>query len=88
MTIPGIKDPAVPFGSFVVVSGVSGFIGSHVADQTLAAGYKVRGTTRSVQKSAWVEEYFKKRYGSDNFELIEVPDMAAEGAFDEAVKGK
>ena len=65
----------------------SGFIGSHAADQALAAGYKVRGTTRSVQKSAWVEEYFKQKYGSDNFELIEVPDMIAEGAFDEAVIG-
>ncbi|KAJ4243684.1 hypothetical protein NW757_011111 [Fusarium falciforme] len=87
MTIPGIKYPAVPYGSFVVISGVSGFIGSHVADQALAAGYKVRGTTRSVQKSAWVEEYFKTKYGPNNFELIEVPDMAAEGAFDKAARG-
>ncbi|WAO95968.1 Aldehyde reductase [Fusarium falciforme] len=70
MTIPGIKYPAVPYGSFVVISGVSDFIGSHVADQALAAGYK-----------------FKTKYGPNNFELIEVPDMAAEGAFDKAARG-
>ena len=87
MTIPGIQDPAIPLGSFIVVSGVSGFIGSHVADQLLAAGYKVRGTTRSVQKSVWLEVYFKNKYSSDSFELIQVPDMAAESAFDEAVIG-
>lgn len=88
MTIPGIASPAVPYGEFIVVSGVTGFIGSHVADQLLTAGYKVRGTTRSVRKGVWAEEYFKKKYGSDNFELREVPDMAAEGAFDEVVQGE
>lgn len=87
MTIQGIKDPAIPFGSIVVVSGVSGFIGSHVADQVLAAGYKVHGTTRSVQKSSWVEEMFQKKYGTSNFTLFEVPDMAAEDAFEQVVKG-
>ncbi|KAL3472585.1 hypothetical protein BJX99DRAFT_235214 [Aspergillus californicus] len=86
-TITGIKNPAIPSGSWVVISGVSGFIGSHVADQTLAAGYKVRGTARSKQKSRWVEDYFKSKYGSDQFELVDVPDMTADGAFDQAVKG-
>ena len=88
MTIPGIRDPALPFGSIVVISGVSGFIGSHVADQVLAAGYKVRGTTRSVEKNAWVIDHFRAKYGAENFELVEVPDMEAEGAFNEAVSGK
>ncbi|KAM6540363.1 hypothetical protein FALCPG4_002081 [Fusarium falciforme] len=84
MTISGIKDPAVPLGSLIVISGVSGFIGSHVADQTLAAGYRVRGTTRSVLRSAWVEDFFRSKYGLDSFELVEVPDMALEAAFDAA----
>lgn len=88
MTIPGIQDPAVSYGSLIVVSGVTGFIGSHVADQILAAGYKVRGTTRNAHNGAWVEVYFKNKYGSDNFELSEVPDMAAENAFDQVVTGK
>ena len=87
MSIPGIKDPAVPLGSLVIVSGVTGFIGSHVADQVLAAGYKVRGTTRNTRKGAWVEDYFKNKYGSDNFELSEVLDMAAQNAFDQVITG-
>ncbi|KAM0286009.1 hypothetical protein ACHAQH_001199 [Verticillium albo-atrum] len=85
MTIPGIKEAAVPYGSLVVVSAASGFIGSHVADQVLAAGYKVRGTTRSSQRSARISEYFGKKYGAENFELFEVPDMSVEGVFDISV---
>ena len=88
MPIPGIMDPAIPLGSVVVISGVSGFLGSHIADQVLAAGYKVRGTTRSVERTAWVADYFKEKYGPDSFELIEVPTMEADNAFDSVVLGK
>lgn len=66
--------PAVLYGEVVVVSGATGFIGSHIADQLLAGGYQVRGTTRSVQKGAWLEEFFQGKYGSGNFELKGVPD--------------
>lgn len=88
MTTPNIKSPAVPFGSLIVISGATGFIGSHVVDQALAAGYRVRGTTRDVEKAAWEVEHFEKKYGADKFELVAVPDMGVETAFDEAVKGK
>lgn len=71
----------------MVVTGVSGFVGSHVADQALSSGYKVRGTTRSVAKTGWVKDYFTEKYGTGSFELIEVPDMEAAGVFDEAVRG-
>ncbi|KAF9872767.1 aldehyde reductase [Colletotrichum karsti] len=87
MTIPGIPNPAVPYGSIVVISGASGFIGSHVADQALAAGYKVRGTTRDVQKNQWIVDLFTEKYGKGTFELLAVPDMEAERAFDNAVDG-
>ncbi|KAH6962400.1 aldehyde reductase [Ilyonectria sp. MPI-CAGE-AT-0026] len=85
MVIPGISEPAIPYGSLVVVSGACGFIGSHIVDQALAVGFKVRGTTRSVERSSWARKYFHGKYGPQNFDLIEVPDMAAEGAFDTAV---
>ncbi|KAM0516790.1 hypothetical protein ACHAPS_008527 [Verticillium nonalfalfae] len=87
MGIPSIKEPAVPYGSVVVISGASGFIGSHIVDQVLAAGYKVRGTTRNLQRSAWMNEFFAKQYGPEKFELIQVPDMDVDGAFDDAVAG-
>lgn len=87
MPLRGIHSPAIPYGSLIVVSGVNGFIGSHVADQTLAAGFRVRGTTRSVHRNEWVQEYFKNKYGSEVFELVEVPDMTVDGAFDSALEG-
>lgn len=82
------EDPAIPKGSTVLVTGASGWVGSNVADQFLAYGYKVRGTTRDVNKAAWMKETFEKKYGSGVFELVSVPDMVADGAYDEAVKGK
>ncbi|KAK5121073.1 hypothetical protein LTR85_005557 [Meristemomyces frigidus] len=77
----------IPKGSTVLVTGVNGFIASHVADQFLAAGYNVRGTVRSKSKADWLYERFDKLYGKGKFECVEVPDMVQEGAFDEAVKG-
>ncbi|KAJ9640951.1 hypothetical protein H2199_005619 [Coniosporium tulheliwenetii] len=71
----------------ILVTGANGLIAGHVADQFLAAGYKVRGTARDVQKSKWLAELFDSKYGSGKFELVAVEDMTAEGAFDEAVKG-
>lgn len=79
--------PAIPKGSLVVVTGVNGYVASHVADQLLTAGYKVRGTVRSVDKSHWINEVFEKRYGGGKFETVVVEDMIHDGAFDEVVKG-
>lgn len=78
----------IPKGSAVVVTGVNGFIGSHVADQFLQFGFKVRGTVRDTAKNIWVSNLFERKYGKDSFELVSVPDMTVDGAFDEAVKGK
>ena len=65
---------AIPTGSLVVVSGATGNIGSHIIDQLLQAGYRVRGTVRDVEKGAWVTEHFGAKYGADNIEIIEVKD--------------
>lgn len=78
---------AIPKDSIVLVTGATGYIGSHVADQFLEAGYRVRGTTRSVDKAAALEKLWSEKYGSDKVEFVEIKDMAKEGAFDEAVKG-
>ncbi|WAO97170.1 Epimerase domain-containing protein [Fusarium falciforme] len=78
---------AVPKGSTVLVTGANGLLGSHIADQFLTYGYKVRGTVRDPEKSSWLADVFEKNYGKGSFELFKVPDMAAKSAFDEAVKG-
>ena len=78
---------AISKGSTIFITGVNGFIGSHIADQFLRLGFKVRGTTRSLEKNTWISALFKRRYGNGTFELAEVPDMRKQGAFVQAVKG-
>lgn len=74
-------------GSLVLVTGVSGFIASHTANQFLEAGYRVRGTVRSLNKADWLYKLFDEKYGKGKFEAVEVPDMMADNAFDDAIKG-
>ena len=71
----------------MLITGVSGFIASHTANQFLEAGYRVRGTVQDIEESKWMYELFDSKYGSGKFEAVVVPDMATSGAFDEAVKG-
>ncbi|KAJ7466026.1 D-lactaldehyde dehydrogenase [Mycena latifolia] len=76
--------PAVSSGK-VLVSGANGFIAAWVVRSLLEEGFSVRGAVRSENKGVHLREMFAS-YG-DKFELVVVPDMAREGAFDDAVKG-
>ncbi|KAL3469136.1 NAD(P)-binding protein [Aspergillus californicus] len=82
-----LPNPAIPKGSLVVVTGVNGWVGSQVANQFLASGYRVRGTVRDIVKSAWLTALFNGKYGTGNFELVIVKDMNVDGAFDNVTKG-
>ncbi|ORY63202.1 uncharacterized protein BCR38DRAFT_516239 [Pseudomassariella vexata] len=85
--MPSLEEPALHEGSTVLVTGANGFLGSHIADQFLHYGFKVRGTVRDVNKNVWLADIFREKYGEGRFELWEIPDMAAQGFLDEAVKG-
>ncbi|KAK5170972.1 uncharacterized protein LTR77_004116 [Saxophila tyrrhenica] len=74
-------------GDLVLITGCSGYIASQTANQFLEAGYRVRGTVRSKEKVEWLYALFDAKYGKGKFEHVVVPDMMAEGAFDEAVEG-
>ena len=74
-------------GSLVLVTGANGYIGSHIVDQLLQLGYRVRGTVRTEAKGQWLREYADKKYGQGKLDLVVVPDMGVKGAFDQAVKG-
>jgi nucleoside-diphosphate-sugar epimerase len=65
----------------------NGLIASHVVDQLMWAGYNIRGTVRTPEKCAWMEPLYSKRHGPGRFELIQVADFDAPGAWDAAVKG-
>lgn len=79
--MPTISPPAK-----VLVTGASGFVASWVIKELLDEGYTVRGTLRSIDKSEQYPPSIKKEAESGRLEFVEVPDMAVEGAFDDAVR--
>jgi nucleoside-diphosphate-sugar epimerase len=76
---------AVSSPAKVLVTGANGYLAVWVVKKYLEAGYSVRGTVRSLSKSAFLTERFSN-YG-DKLELVVVEDITKDGAFDEVVKG-
>ena len=68
----------------VLVTSANDYFATWVLNKYLEAGYSVRGTVRSLSKSAFLVDKFA-HYG-DRFELVVVEDVTKDGAFDEAVK--
>lgn len=74
--------------SWILVTGVTGHIASHVTLQLLQRGYKVRGTVRDLTAASWlIEDLFKDAAVAGNFELTLVPDFSHPDAFKDAVRG-
>jgi nucleoside-diphosphate-sugar epimerase len=79
---------AIPKGSWVLVTGATGFVASHTIKLFLERGFKVRGTVRDVKGAAWLtQDVFKSFADHGDFELVHVPDLGAKHAFDDAIKG-
>lgn len=68
----------------VLLTGVNGYIGSHILDVLLAHGLSVRGVVRSEQKADQVRgDYIT---ADDRLDFAIVPDITTAGAYDEALK--
>lgn len=80
-------EPDLAAGTTVLVTGVSGFVGSHIADQLLSGGYNVRGITRDAAKASWIASLFEKKYGPNRFLLCAVPNIVEANAFTVVLKG-
>jgi nucleoside-diphosphate-sugar epimerase len=73
-------------GKIVLVSGINGYIASHIGLQLLRKGYTVRGASRSASaKDHLLSDAFKGY--EERYEHFEVRDITAPGAFNEAIKG-
>ncbi|TFK51100.1 NAD(P)-binding protein [Heliocybe sulcata] len=67
-----------------LITGVTSYIGAHIAQQLLEKGWYVRGTVRAQAKAQWLHDTFK---AGDRFETVEVKDIQKKESFAEAVKG-
>ncbi|GAA5942535.1 SDR family oxidoreductase [Sporobolomyces koalae] len=76
--------PAVTEQSHVLLTGASGFLAAHIAQQLIDRGFKVRGTVRSTEKGDYLTKLLQDH---KNWQYVIVDDVEPEGAFDEAVKG-
>ncbi|PKS08375.1 hypothetical protein jhhlp_005319, partial [Lomentospora prolificans] len=59
---------ALPVGSTILITGVNGYIGSHIANMLLALGFRVRGTVRAPKP--WLNDMFTAKYGEGVFETV------------------
>lgn len=71
----------------VLVTGVSGYLAGHCMVQLLEAGYKVRGTVRSLDKADHIRQIAAENsIHPENLELVEA-DLTKDDGWDEAVQG-
>ncbi|KAH8900776.1 NAD(P)-binding protein [Thozetella sp. PMI_491] len=81
-----MSQSAIPKGSWVLVTGATGLIGSSVSSEILSAGYKVRAPIRNAEKGSFLTSLFEKKYGAGVFDTVLISNMAEPGALTEAMK--
>ncbi|KAH6999838.1 hypothetical protein EDB80DRAFT_754347 [Ilyonectria destructans] len=70
----------------VLLTGGSGFIAAHTLEQLLEKDYSVVTTVRSEDKAQKIRNAHTDQVEAGKLEVLIVPDIAQEGAFDEVVK--
>jgi nucleoside-diphosphate-sugar epimerase len=68
-----------------LITGASGFIGSHVVDATVKAGHNVRLTVRKEKQIEELKTLFSSHASQLDFTVV--PDITIPKAFEEAMNG-
>jgi nucleoside-diphosphate-sugar epimerase len=73
----------------VLITGANGYIGAQAIAKFLREGWTVRGAVRDPNSTSVRElaSHFAAELSAGTFELVVVPNIIEEGAFDEAVRG-
>ncbi|MGW6736449.1 NAD-dependent epimerase/dehydratase family protein [Streptomyces sp. NPDC055013] len=71
----------------VLVTGGSGFVGSHLVKRLLERGYRVHATVRSTAATAKVRPLLEMQEAHPGHLHLFEADLLAEGSFDEAMTG-
>lgn len=75
-------------GDLVLITGATGLVGFGVLRAALEHGYRLRAAVRSEQKAEIIRSNpTLKGISEEQLSFVIVPDILADGAFDEAVKG-
>ena len=82
-----LSSSRLPKGSEILVTGITGYIGSWVAEEALALGYKVRGAVRNVEKAAWLQEVFDAKYGAGQYTNVKLTAVSDKTQLEAAAKG-
>jgi|SRR5690242_14392241 len=69
----------------IFITGGTGFIGGHVVQQTLEAGYHARLAVRREESIETFKKVFWKHL--DQLEFVVIRDFTKDGAFSEALSG-
>ncbi|KAK2877276.1 putative secondary metabolism biosynthetic enzyme [Arthroderma sp. PD_2] len=80
---------AITASDLVLVTGANGHVAQHVVSQLLShpSDVRVRGTVRSSSSAQRMQNIFKSSIISGRLEVVIVPDMTVDGAFDQAIQG-
>ena len=71
----------------VLLTGPNGFVGAHVLSALLTHNYRVRGALRSISKATYLSQQHPQATKDKDLTFVEVPDIQAPGALDQAVEG-
>ncbi|KXJ93349.1 hypothetical protein Micbo1qcDRAFT_232903 [Microdochium bolleyi] len=72
----------------ILITGFNGYLGGRTAETALKSGYPVRGTVRKLESGQKTKDALVALgYDAGLIDIVEVPVIAATGAFDKVVAG-